>query len=173
MSEAVINYGVVGLGRAGWNMHVAQLRARPDAKIVAVVDTEPDRRRQAVEELGCRAYGTLDEFFETMTLVQTLKVEAFPIVLYGSEYWSGLADWMSRQVQPRFIDGEDLDIFRIVDDPAEAVELVRRGVRKHWWRPADDELRRVAGNGASRGKNPIFHIAHEKGTPTGLASLYA
>src|SRR5438045_3017335 len=43
-------------------------------------------------------YGTLDEFFETITLVQTLKVEAFPIILYGSEFWSGLVRWMNEQL---------------------------------------------------------------------------
>src|SRR5437762_1850460 len=41
-------------------------------------------------------YGTLDETFETLTLIQTLKVEAFPIILYGSEYWNGLDDWIQR-----------------------------------------------------------------------------
>ena len=42
-------------------------------------------------------YGTLDEFFETITLVQTMKIEAFPIILYGSDYWDGLVDWMRRK----------------------------------------------------------------------------
>src|SRR5881398_3882137 len=60
-------------------------------------------------------YGTLDEFFETITLIQTMKVEAFPIILYGSTFWSGLVDWMTETLQPRFIDPEDLNIFRVVD----------------------------------------------------------
>jgi uncharacterized protein (TIGR00730 family) len=82
-------------------------------------------------------FGTLDEFFETLTLVQTLKIEAFPIVLYGSEFWGGLVDWMRKQLIPNFIDGEDVDIFRIVDTPEEAVKQVRQGIKKHWWAPAD------------------------------------
>ena len=44
--------------------------------------------------------GTLDEFFETMTLIQTLKIEPFPVVLYGSEYWSGLIDWLRLEIAP-------------------------------------------------------------------------
>src|SRR5438105_12630587 len=64
-------------------------------------------------------YGTLDEFFETITLIQTLKIQPFPIILFGSEYWSGLADWMARTLPPRSVDSEDMDIFRVADDPAE------------------------------------------------------
>src|SRR5207248_844800 len=79
-------------------------------------------------------YGTLDEFFETITLIQTLKIEPFPVILYGSAYWSGLVDWMRRTLPPHFVDGEDLDIFRLVDSPEEAVKQVKLGVKKHWWR---------------------------------------
>src|SRR5439155_24271229 len=60
-------------------------------------------------------YGTLDETFETLTLIQTLKVEAFPIILFGSEYWGGLREWIDRTVKNTFIDAEDTRIFRIVD----------------------------------------------------------
>ena len=88
-------------------------------------------------------YGTLDEFFETVTLVQTLKIEAFPILLFGSDYWTGLVDWMRKQLMPHFIDGEDLDIFRIVDSPKEAVQTIQQGVKKHWWRPMDEELKKA------------------------------
>src|SRR5439155_25821345 len=82
-------------------------------------------------------YGTLDETFETLTLIQTLKVEALPIILYGSEYWSGLAEWISRTLQPACIDSEDTRIFRIVDSPQYAVRMVNAGTKKHWWRPLD------------------------------------
>jgi uncharacterized protein (TIGR00730 family) len=86
-------------------------------------------------------YGTLDEFFELITLIQTLKVEPFPVVLYGSDYWGGLAEWIRTTLRPRrFIDPEDADIFRVVDDPKEAVRLVRQGIKKPWWRPLDEEL---------------------------------
>src|SRR5438874_3572450 len=93
-------------------------------------------------------YGTLDEFFETLTLIQTLKVEAFPIILYGTEFWGGLVDWMRGQVMPHYIDPEDIDIFRIVDTPREVVNLIKRGVKKHWWAPLDADLReKIAANG--------------------------
>src|SRR5258708_37610060 len=82
-------------------------------------------------------YGTLDEFFETMTLIQTLKVEAFPVVLYGRKHWQGLIDWM-QGLSPHFIDPEDNDIYKVVDDPHECVKLVRAGLKKHWWRSLDD-----------------------------------
>ena len=73
-------------------------------------------------------FGTLDEFFETLTLIQTTKIGSFPIILYGSEFWNGLVDWMKKQLSPRFIDGEDIDIFKIVDSPADVVKLVKRAV---------------------------------------------
>ncbi len=83
-------------------------------------------------------YGTLDEFFEITTLIQTLKTEAFPVILYGTPYWSGLVDWIRAQLIPHFIDPEDIDIFKLVDSPQEAVKLVRQGTKKHWWSPLDE-----------------------------------
>ena len=100
-------------------------------------------------------YGTLDETFETLTLIQTLKVEAFPIILFGSDYWGGLARWVQDKLQPAFIDPEDTEIFRVTDSPAEAVKLVTAGVRHHWWRPLDDDLRRATGNGEATKKKPV------------------
>jgi uncharacterized protein (TIGR00730 family) len=86
-------------------------------------------------------FGTLDEFFETITLVQTLKVESLPIILYGRPFWSGLIDWMKEQLLPHYIDREDLDIFRVVDTPEECVKQVVAGVKRHWWAPVDEELK--------------------------------
>jgi len=80
-------------------------------------------------------FGTLDEFFETLTLVQTGKIEAFPIILYGSKFWTGLLDWMKANLRPSFIGADDTDIFRIVDSPKEVVKLVKQGVKKPWWQP--------------------------------------
>lgn len=82
-------------------------------------------------------FGTMDEFFETLTLIQTMKVEAFPVILYGSEFWGGLVEWMKKALVPSFIDAEDSDIFRIVDDPHECVKQVKTGVKKHWWKPKE------------------------------------
>ena len=100
-------------------------------------------------------YGTLDEFFETLTLIQTMKIEAFPIILFGSAYWSGLVDWMRKTLMPHYADGEDIGIFRIVDTPQEAVRLVKQGTRKHWWRPASREMRDAAGNDAQLRHSPL------------------
>jgi uncharacterized protein (TIGR00730 family) len=85
-------------------------------------------------------FGTMDEFFETVTLIQTLKSSPFPIVLYGSDHWGGLVEWISKTLQPRFIDPEDKEIFRLVDDPAECVRVVKEGIRKPWWSPIEKDL---------------------------------
>jgi uncharacterized protein (TIGR00730 family) len=98
-------------------------------------------------------FGTLDEFFETLTLVQTLKIDAFPIILYGSKFWTGLVDWMRAQLMPKFIDREDVDIFRIVDHPQDVVKLVKQGIKKPWWQPEDVELTVATSNG--KGQTPL------------------
>lgn len=70
-------------------------------------------------------YGTLDELFEALTLVQTRKVKQFPIVLLGRRYWSGLVDWLRDTVAERgTISPHDLDLLHVTDDPAEAVDVV-------------------------------------------------
>ena len=70
-------------------------------------------------------FGTFDELFESLTLVQTHKVTGFPIVLVGSGYWSGLLAWLRDTVVPHGnINEVDLDLVRIVDDPVEAVQVV-------------------------------------------------
>jgi uncharacterized protein (TIGR00730 family) len=72
-------------------------------------------------------YGTLDELFEALTLIQTGKVKHFPLVLFGREYWSGLGDWLRDRVAGEGkIATADLSLFQITDDPAEAVDWVVR-----------------------------------------------
>jgi len=61
MKTKAITYGVVGLGRAGWNIHINQLRGRLDAEIVAVADPKSERRKEAVEEFGCQGYDSLEQ----------------------------------------------------------------------------------------------------------------
>jgi len=116
-------------------------------------------------------YGTLDEFFEVTTLIQTLKVEAFPIVLYGSSYWSGLVAWIKEQLQPAYIDPEDTDIFKIVDTPKECVKLVKHGVKMHWWHPLEADLRKVATNGDALKRKPVHSGAGGAGD-TGEGTRY-
>lgn len=70
-------------------------------------------------------FGTLDELFETLTLIQTKKIKRIPIVLIGTEYWGGLTAWIrERLVGQGFINKEDMDIFKVTDDYKEAVEYV-------------------------------------------------
>lgn len=70
-------------------------------------------------------FGTLDEMFEALTLVQTHKVTEFPIVLVGTDYWTGLLDWLSTAVLDRgMIHAKDLALFSVVDDADEAVRIV-------------------------------------------------
>lgn len=78
-------------------------------------------------------FGTLDEFFEALTLVQTHKIQDFPVVVFGSDYWRGLIDWMhATLVQQGTILPSDLNLIHLTDDPTEVVEYVfehTRGVR--------------------------------------------
>jgi uncharacterized protein (TIGR00730 family) len=71
-------------------------------------------------------FGTLDEFFEVMTLVQTERIPQFPLILFGSDYWRGLVHWMKSvmQEQHKHIGPEDLNQFKLTDDPAEAVRII-------------------------------------------------
>jgi uncharacterized protein (TIGR00730 family) len=74
--------------------------------------------------------GTLDELFEAVTLVQTQKVTSFPIVCLGTDYWSGLVDWLRRTVAGRGnISLADVDLLQLTDDPGEAVRLVSAQTR--------------------------------------------
>jgi uncharacterized protein (TIGR00730 family) len=70
-------------------------------------------------------YGTLDELFEALTLVQTGKVEPFPIVLVGVDYWSGLIDWIKLQMlKEGCLCEEELDLFQLVDSGEQAAEVI-------------------------------------------------
>lgn len=70
-------------------------------------------------------YGTLDELFEALTLIQTGKVKDFPVILFGKEYWKGLGEWLSQTVSAQGkVDAKDLLLFKVTDDPAEATRLV-------------------------------------------------
>lgn len=77
-------------------------------------------------------WGTLDELFEALTLVQTGKVRAFPVCLVGTEYWGGLLDWVrGTQLVAGTVSTRDLDLLTLTDDPAEAVALMVAAHRAH------------------------------------------
>ncbi len=72
-------------------------------------------------------FGTLDELFESLTLAQTGKIEHFPVVLFGSDYWKGLLDWLRDYALERaLISPEDMDLVSITDDPELAAEIAAR-----------------------------------------------
>jgi len=63
-------------------------------------------------------YGTLDEFSEALTLIQTMRIQRFPVVVFGSEYWNGMLKWLKETVLPTgAIDEQDMEIFQVTDDP--------------------------------------------------------
>jgi uncharacterized protein (TIGR00730 family) len=75
-------------------------------------------------------FGTLDELFEALTLIQTGKVLHFPVVLYGTEYWEGLLDWIrSRMLAEHKIKPRDLDLFVVCDEPEQVVEHFQEALR--------------------------------------------
>lgn len=71
-------------------------------------------------------YGTMDEFFESLLLIQTLKQASFPVILMGSEYWDGLTGWMEEKMlqEHGYIEPEDLNVFTVLDEPRAAVKII-------------------------------------------------
>jgi len=70
-------------------------------------------------------FGTMDELFEALTLIQTKKIRGFPVILVGREYWSGLIDWMKNTVLAAgSVSPEDIDLMQIVDDPEEVCAII-------------------------------------------------
>jgi len=72
-------------------------------------------------------FGTMDELFEALTLIQTDKTKPFPVILFGKEYWQGLVDWITNtMLKEGMISPEDNAIFALVDSPKDAVEIIKR-----------------------------------------------
>lgn len=82
-------------------------------------------------------FGTMDELFESLTLVQTNKIAQFPVVLVGSEYWSGMLNWMKTTMleQERNINAIDLDLFKLVDTAEDAVNHIVQFYSKYLLKP--------------------------------------
>jgi uncharacterized protein (TIGR00730 family) len=110
-------------------------------------------------------FGTMDEFFETMTLIQTAKTPKYPVVLFDTQYWQPLVGFMRETMLDRYhtISAEDLDLFLVTDDVDAAVDHLRRGVDAappELRRPSSvDEIampveRRISGEGTRYGKPP-------------------
>jgi len=73
-------------------------------------------------------FGTMDELFETLTLVQTHKIDPFPIVLVGRKFWGGCLEWIKETLldENKYIDADDMDIFHLVDKPDEVVQIIAK-----------------------------------------------
>ncbi len=82
-------------------------------------------------------FGTLDELFESLTLIQTFKIGKFPIVLMGSEYWSGLIDWIKKSLLEAEgnISPQDLNLFQLADSADEAVKIITDFYSKYTLKP--------------------------------------
>jgi len=82
-------------------------------------------------------FGTLDEVFEALTLIQTGKIARFPIILYGKDYWEGLLNWFKDTLLDKYqsINEEDLMLFRLVNTPDEAIEHIDRFYGKYMLKP--------------------------------------
>lgn len=81
-------------------------------------------------------FGTLDELFEAITLIQTHKLVRFPIVMVGTEYWGGLVEWIkARMVADKNINPEDLNIFTLVDDAQSAVSVIEEYYNRYALKP--------------------------------------
>jgi uncharacterized protein (TIGR00730 family) len=88
-------------------------------------------------------FGTLDELFESLTLIQTRKLHQFPVILFGSSYWQGLVDWLrEKTLAEGNISPADLDVFHVVDSPEEACHRLLAAYESDTWR-------RTAGGGGS------------------------
>jgi len=74
-------------------------------------------------------FGTMDELFEALTLIQTKRIRGFPVILMGSDYWKGLIDWIKdTMLQEGKISPEDLDLIQVIDDPAQVVRHIQKYV---------------------------------------------
>jgi uncharacterized protein (TIGR00730 family) len=74
-------------------------------------------------------FGTLDELFESLTLIQTKRIRSFPVILMGQDYWKGLINWLKGTLlKDNAISESDLDIFNLVDTPEEAVHIIKKTV---------------------------------------------
>jgi len=108
-------------------------------------------------------FGTMDEFFESMTLIQTEKVNPFPVVLFGRSYWKELVHWMDRVMRARFknISPNDMEQFYLTDSIKEALEIIEAGRALEQVRlaePIRHGHQRLTGEGTVVGRPPISRI---------------
>ncbi len=116
----------------GLNIHVPMIQ-KPNKFITKVLEFRYFFCRKVMFVKYAKAFiifpggfGTMDEFFESITLIQTKRIERFPVILVGSEYWKGLADWMNKEMLKKDrIVKQDLNIFKVVDTPEEVLKIIK------------------------------------------------
>jgi len=100
-------------------------------------------------------FGTMDELFESLTLIQTGKVRNFPVVLFGSSYWGGLLDWLrGSMLEGQKILAEDLELMTVTDSPEEAARIIVDSYEENF-RQALEEYERSGGNGSVHRPRPL------------------
>lgn len=87
-------------------------------------------------------FGTLDELFEALTLIQTKKIRRFPLILYGSGFWKGMVEWISDVLLSNgTIDKEDTKLLQLVDDPKEVASIIEESYKRQ--KRTDNERRKI------------------------------
>jgi len=72
-------------------------------------------------------FGTMDEFFESITLIQTQRIEPFPVILIGKEYWKGLISWMKdTMLKERLVSKQDLALYKVTDNPDDVLRIIKK-----------------------------------------------
>jgi len=120
-----------GGGSIGLNIQVPMLQ-KPNPYITNLIEFRYFFCRKVMFVKYAKAFvifpggfGTMDEFFEAITLIQTERIEKFPVILLGKEYWDGLMAWMkTSMLEEDRIEKQDLDIFHIVSTPEESLKII-------------------------------------------------
>ena len=122
-------------------------------------------------------FGTMDELFESLTLIQTMKIDPFPVILFGSEFWTGLGEWLREMQAERFqtIHTTDLHLFRMMDDIDEVADYLQKCEAGRTWRtargfPQVARAQQITAEGTRYGVQPVVapppprrHRQHARG----------
>jgi hypothetical protein len=116
-------------------------------------------------------FGTMDELFEALTLIQTRKVRNFPLILFGSHYWAGLRDWVANTMVARGnIDEGDVAFLQVTDSPEEAVRIITEAYEKTC---AELELDPLSASGRGGFRGPVRRLGGKREKGTKSATLRA